>query len=284
MQAGKHVLSEKPIAKDYETAKELIGWYHRRIETKNVFWGVGENYRFIDSLLYGASIVKSGVLGRISTFHTHLFANVKGGNLSFETAWRQKPEYQGGFLLDGGVHFIAGTRLMLGPSNPITRLSAFTKLTRSHLPPVDTVDAIMKTETGIIGSFSVSLGSSTSGSEYTVTGENGYVSVIRGTAGTGGGALVGSMSSWVVSQVIGEHEIKKEFPSEGTGVPQEVASWAQSLSSGKALDEMLSPGNALMDLELVSNHPEPLLSNVKSIYHEFRLRKCYAVERTTVSP
>ena len=111
------------------------------------------------------------MLGRISTLHTHLFVNVKGGNLSFETAWRKKPEYQGGFLLDGGVHFIAGTRVMLGPSNLIVRLSALTKLTRDYLPPVDTVDAIMKTETGITSSCSVSIGCSTSGSEYYYRGE-----------------------------------------------------------------------------------------------------------------
>jgi predicted dehydrogenase len=280
--AGKHVLSEKPIAKDYETAKGLIDWYHGNIDSKTVFWGVAENYRFIDSLQHGASIVESGVLGRISTFHTHLFANVKGGNLSFETAWRQKPEYQGGFLLDGGVHFIAGTRVMLGQTNPIVRLSAFTKLTRDYLPPVDTVDAILKTKTGIIGSFSVSFGSSTSGSEYTITGEKGYVSVTRGTAGTGGGALVGSMSSWVVSQISGAEPTKREFPNEGTGVQQEVISWAQSLCGGKALDERQTPANALKDLELVSD-VQPFakrLGDSKSNGYGCRLRKCCAAERT----
>jgi predicted dehydrogenase len=48
--AEKHVLSEKPIAKDYATAKGLIDWYHNSIDSKSVFWGVAENYRFIDSL------------------------------------------------------------------------------------------------------------------------------------------------------------------------------------------------------------------------------------------
>jgi len=283
--AGKHVLSEKPIAKDYATAKGLIDWYHSNTDSKSVFWGVAENYRFIDSLQHASSIVKSGVLGRISTFHTHLFVNVKGGNLSFETAWRKKAEYQGGFLLDGGVHFVAGTRVMLGPSNPIVRLSAFTKLTRDYLPPVDTVDAILKTETGITGSFSVSFGSSTSGSEYTITGENGYVSVVRGTAGTGGGALVGSMSSWVVSQMIGEERKEKEFANEGTGVHQEVAAWAQSLSGGKSLDERQTPENALIDIELVSKRteiPTRLLRNNSNNYG-LRLRRCYVVERMMAS-
>jgi predicted dehydrogenase len=225
------------------------------------------------------------VLGRISTFHTHLFASVKAGNFAFETAWRNKPEYQGGFLLDGGVHFIAGTRAMLWPSNLIVRLSAFTKLTRDYLPPVDTMDAIMKTETGIIGSFNVSFGSSTSGSGYTVTGDKGYVGVFRGTAGTGGGALVGSMSSRVISQMIGEERKEKEFANEGTGVHQEVAAWAQALSSGKSLDERQTPENALIDIELVSEHrelPTHFLQN-NSNNHGLRLRRCCAVERKMAS-
>jgi predicted dehydrogenase len=143
----------------------------------------------------------------------------------------------------------------------------------------------MKTETGITGSFSVSFGSSTSGSEYTVTGEKGYVSVVRGTAGTGGGALVGSMSSWVVSQIIGEGRKEKEFPNEGTGVHQEVAAWAQALSSGKSLDERQTPENALIDIKIVSEHTEPPTPFLRSNSNNYglRLRRCCAVERMMAS-
>ena len=50
------------------------------------------------------------------------------------------------------------------------------------------------------------------------------MSVVRGTAGTGGGTLVGSMSSWIISQMIGAPRTQKKFANEGTGVHQEVAS------------------------------------------------------------
>jgi predicted dehydrogenase len=166
----------------------------------------------------------------------------------------------------------------------MVRLSTFTKLTRDYSPLVDTVDAIMKTETGITGSFSVSFGSSTSGSEYTVTGENGYVSV-RGITGTGGGALVGSMSSWVVSQMIGEERKEKEFANDGTGVHQEAAAWAQPLSCGKGLNERQTPENALIDIELVSKRtgfPTRLLRNNSNNYGLI-LRRCYVVERMMAS-
>jgi predicted dehydrogenase len=45
--AGKHVLSEKPVAENVKDAKELIKWYHEEIDTKKVTWGVaGESQLF----------------------------------------------------------------------------------------------------------------------------------------------------------------------------------------------------------------------------------------------
>jgi predicted dehydrogenase len=211
-----------------------------------VFWGVAENYRFIPSLQHASSIVSSGVLGKISTFRTHMYASVGRGNLSFETAWRRKPEYQGGFVLDGGVHFVAATRMMLGPTEPIVRLSAFTKMTREYLPPVDTVDAVMKTKNGVTGTFSVSFGSSNNGSEYTVTGEEGYVTVYRG------GNLQGKMGGTVVVKIGTDDETVTKFENDGNGVMEEVDAWAKALVGGKGLDARQTPENALKDLEIVS--------------------------------
>lgn len=37
--AGKHVLSEKPVAENVRDAKELIKWYHDEMDMK-VTWGV----------------------------------------------------------------------------------------------------------------------------------------------------------------------------------------------------------------------------------------------------
>jgi predicted dehydrogenase len=90
------------------------------------------------------------------------------------------PRYQGGFLLDGGVHFIAGTRLLLGPGNEPIKVSAFTSQVQKHLPPVDTVDAIWKLKSGASGTFSVSFGTTFEGDEYAVSCEKGTVSISKG--------------------------------------------------------------------------------------------------------
>jgi len=56
---------------------------------------------------------------------------VNPGDKYFETSWRKTPDYQGGLLLDGGVHFVAGLRKI--PPSKISQISAFTRLNREYL-------------------------------------------------------------------------------------------------------------------------------------------------------
>lgn len=148
------------------------------------------------------------------------------------------PDYQGGFLLDGGVHFIAATRLLLGEEAKPIAISAFTTLLQPHLPPVDTINATWITKSGISGTYSNSFGTTFSNSEYTVACEKGTVTV------TG--------SKVIVTQ--GEQKLGKisvqEFPNEGNGVRQEVLAWAKSLVDG-APNPQQSPEEALADLEIL---------------------------------
>jgi len=121
-----------------------------------------------------------------------------------ETEWRKTPTHQGGFLLlDGGVHFTAGLRLLLGPEDPIVRISAYSTQLQKHLPPVDTIYATMRTKTGATGTFSVSFGTSLTGSEWTIGCEGGSVSVSRST----------------ITTVINGKEEKKEVQDERSGMP-----------------------------------------------------------------
>ncbi|CAG8978832.1 hypothetical protein HYALB_00013206 [Hymenoscyphus albidus] len=155
-----------------------------------------------------------------------------------ETPWRKKPEYQGGFLLDGGVHFVAGTRLLLGEKDKPTNLTAYTTLLQEYLPPVDTVNSVWQTASGISGTFSVSFGTTLSGSEYVVACEKGSVTVSFGK----------------VTVKLGEEkenvESVKEFKEEGSGVKQEVAAWAKSIADG-VFNTKQSPQHALADLEIL---------------------------------
>jgi predicted dehydrogenase len=234
LSAGKHVLAEKPIAKDVNTANELLTWYKSNVKKANgPIFAIAENFRFFDSFIYASYKVAS--LGRVLGFRARVCNMVQPGSKYYETSWRKVPSYQGGFLLDGGVHFIAAIRLMLGADAAPVKLSAFTAQLQKHLPPLDTLDATIQLKNGSSGTLSISFGTTfTGGSEYAVACEKGTVWV--------------SKSKVVVTQN-GEEEVK-EFPDEGTGVKQEVKAWAESLIKGE-LHPLQSPEEALEDLVLL---------------------------------
>jgi len=233
--AGKHVFAEKPIAKDLATAQDLLAWTQNSSNTSATYT-VAENFRFIDSYVWGSEQVAS--LGRILTFRVRVAAMVQAGSKYYETEWRKKPDYQGGFVLDGGVHFVAATRLLLqGGKQKIKRVSAFTAQLQEHLPPIDTLNATMQLDNGSSGTLSISFGTTDTGSEYLVACEKGSVHCARGK---------------VTITKDGKDPETKDFPDEGNGVNQEIKAWAKSLEQGKR-NEMQSPEEALKDLEILES-------------------------------
>jgi predicted dehydrogenase len=231
LSAGKHVLAEKPIAKDVATAQELLQWIRSNISGPT--FSIAENFRFLPRFLHASTQISA--LGRILSFRTKVQNMVQPGGKYYETEWRKKPEYQGGFLLDGGIHFIAATRLMLeGGGDKIEKVAAFTCQLQEHLPPVDTVDATVRLGSGRSGTLSMSFGTTLRGSEYAVACEKGSVVVTFGK---------------VVTTVDGKEDVK-EFPSEGNGVVEEVKVWGEALQKGKT-DERQSGEEALKDLQVL---------------------------------
>jgi len=225
--AGKHVLSEKPVAENIKDAKQLIQWYNTEIKPKNVTWGVAENFRYLNSFNYAAEGRKK--LGKTIGFRLRMQTLVEGGKY-FETDWRKVPTHQGGFLLDGGVHFTAGLRLLLGPDNPLVSISAHTSQMQEHLPPVDSIEATAKAKNGAIGSISLSFGTTHKGSEWTIACQEGIASV-SGSKVT----LKGETT---------------DVEDERSGVPPEIRYWGQALAAGKT-NESQSPEEALADLEII---------------------------------
>ncbi|KAF4157508.1 hypothetical protein CNMCM6936_005609 [Aspergillus lentulus] len=227
--AGKHVLSEKPIAKDVATARDLLPWYHANIDTSKILWAVAENFRYMTKFLRTAEEVQK--LGRVKNFRVNSHALISTDSKYFKTAWRQTPGYQGGFILDGGVHIIAALRLILGSSDPVATISAQSCLQQQHLAPLDTVDAVMKTRSGATGVLSLSYGSAFDDSVFEFDCEGGVVALNFDTL-----------------SIKGE---SNELAFDGRGVSREVAVFATTIASGGSIDKRQSPEEALADLEIM---------------------------------
>ena len=146
------------------------------------------------------------------------------------TAWRKTPNYQGGFLLDGGVHMLAGLRLILG-SEQVTAVSAQSQQQQSYLPPVDTVDAVVQTGSGATGVVSISFGSPFSDNVFEFACEKGVVSMNNDDVAVNGET----------------HTI--EF--DGKGVIPEVAEFATAVVNGRPVEKRQSPREAMADLEIL---------------------------------
>lgn len=144
--------------------------------------------------------------------------------------WRKNASHQGGFLLDGGVHFVAGMRILLGKDNPIVSVSANTAQLQEHLAPVDTIEATARTKKGTLGTISISFGTTAKGSEYSVASE-------RGTVNSGFDEIT----------VNGETKVVKN---EKSGVPPEVRAWGEAIAAGKP-NPLQSPEEALADLSIL---------------------------------
>ncbi|RXK40196.1 hypothetical protein M231_02470 [Tremella mesenterica] len=140
LEAGKHVLCEKPLHKDVKHAKELVEEYEKRFKPKGLIFRTAENWAHEPVLHWAASKLREPALGPVLYWQLGLSNVVKPGSHWHATSWRTIPDYQGGFILDGGVHQGALLRIVL-PIPPSTILSHAT-LHRAHLPPHDTFVAI----------------------------------------------------------------------------------------------------------------------------------------------
>ncbi|WWC63242.1 uncharacterized protein I303_105842 [Kwoniella dejecticola CBS 10117] len=141
--AGKHVLSEKPIAKDTKIAKALVDEYERDYKPNGIIWRVAENYAHEPILREaGKVLANTPELGPILFWQLNFQGYIQDGSKYQSTTWRTIPDYQGGFLLDGGVHWIALLRTVL-PSNALpSSIISVKSLHRTHLLPHDTLHAI----------------------------------------------------------------------------------------------------------------------------------------------
>lgn len=140
-------------------------------------------------------------------------------------------------MLDAGVHFSAALRLLLGEEAAPRTLIAYTSQVQDHLPPLDTVHSVIKTKSDAIGTFSISVGTTLSVSEFGIACEKGSVTA--------------SVKKVTVVRTSGaKKETHVEEFAATTGVKEEVRAWAESLIGGKA-DPLQAPETALGDLELL---------------------------------
>jgi len=140
---------------------------------------IGENWRYESAFVQAAEIVARGEIGQPLHCHWALHLPMSPNSKYYGTTWRRAGEFQGGLLLDGGVHHVAGLRMVMGE---ITEVNATISQMSPDILPADTLSATLRFANGAQGTYTVTYaaGAPWPATLY-VVGDDGALRVDRGT-------------------------------------------------------------------------------------------------------
>ena len=149
LNAGKHVMVEKPLAGNLDDARKMLGFEE---QYPKLVMMVAENYRYRPLFLRVREILDEGAIGGPYAAVWNFFTDVgSGANVQYlSTRWRIEHTYRGGFLTDGGVHIIAVLRDLFGGFSSVT---ATTGCVNPGAGKVDTMSARFTMAGGFICSL-----------------------------------------------------------------------------------------------------------------------------------
>ncbi|TCD60705.1 hypothetical protein EIP91_009642 [Steccherinum ochraceum] len=249
--AGKHVLSEKPVAPDVSKGLALIMEYTESYKAKALIWRIAENWEVEPGYHAAAKIISSGKIGKLTSFNVRAVGHVPKDSKWYKTPWRTVPDYQGGFLLDGGVHTIAALRVML-PS-PMVSLSGYASLNMEHLPPHDTLNTTVRSADGSHGIVEMSFGAPVPSraqeakNGISITGTEGWL-WIENTKSEAGVQVIRITTKRVVRNEKGEDvgEEQDVVEERSCGVEKELRSFFAAVGGND--DGFGTPSGALKDV------------------------------------
>lgn len=153
LNAGKHVLCEKPMATSQEEAKSMIVAAQK--SGKKLM--IAHNQRFVPSHQKARKLIETGELGKIFSFRTAFgHGGPEGWSADGKDSWFfKKSEAFIGAMGDLGVHKTDLLRYLLGEE--IVEVGAFVETSAKEKADVDdTAVCVLKTESGIIGTLAAS--------------------------------------------------------------------------------------------------------------------------------
>lgn len=145
LDAGKHVMVEKPIATSLEDAREMV---KKAADSERVCL-LAENFRYRRFYAKVRELLEEGAIGKVSTFIWNLISfTPRTLKYVSKSTWRLNSHY--GLLFDGSVHFISGFREMFGE---IKSAVGAAHQMREDMGTNDMVTYQMLFESGVTGTY-----------------------------------------------------------------------------------------------------------------------------------
>ncbi|WP_454187081.1 Gfo/Idh/MocA family protein [Oceanobacillus profundus] len=190
-EAGKHIITEKPLALTLEEAHQM----YEAVQKNGVTHMICHNYRFAPAVQFTKKLIEAGRLGRIYHFRANYLQDFIM-DPQFPLVWRLKKEVSGtGALGDIGAHSIDLARFLVGEfkevvsimetfikERPMGEMSSGlqAKSNNSTLGEVTVDDAALflaKFENGALGTFEATrfAGGNRNKNKFEINGEKGSV-------------------------------------------------------------------------------------------------------------
>ncbi|KAK9736013.1 hypothetical protein RND81_04G244500 [Saponaria officinalis] len=241
LKAGKHVIQEKPAASNNEEAEKGLSSYGPLCSATSTapIWAVAENYRFEPAFVEGRKLVTE--IGDMMSVQVVVEGSMNSSNPYFSSSWRR--DFPGGFILDMGVHNIAGLRMLVGCE--VASISALTTHVDTTLPPPDNISSSYQLENGCPGIFVMSVSTRSQKIFWRVVGLKGTVQVERGS--------VDGRHGYMVSKFDVEGKCTSSFHP-FSGVTEELKTFLHDISqasSGHKHDPRLSFAEGARDVAVL---------------------------------
>ncbi len=152
LEAGKHVLVEKPMATTVEDCDRMLAEAARR----GLTIGVGLNLRFGENAPRTLELIKAGAIGKVVAMHHAFLIDLgvyKTGNFGGDKAWLDLPENLG-FVVDALSHGIDMMHWLTGAD--VVSVGGFTRTFMPNCRNVDTGVGVAEFSNGAIASFIIS--------------------------------------------------------------------------------------------------------------------------------
>lgn len=90
--AGKHVLSEKPVAPDVEQGLKLIQLYRSQYQSKGLVWRIAENFEAEPIYRAARAAIRAGKIGKVVFFKANVVNYIDKTSKWYNTPWRTVPD------------------------------------------------------------------------------------------------------------------------------------------------------------------------------------------------
>lgn len=222
VQAGKHVLVEKPAARNAAELAPLAA----AARAAGVVVKVGFNHRFHPAFKRARAIVDAGELGPLMYIRARYG---HGGRLGYEREWRADPNIAGGGeMLDQGVHLIDLARWFLGDFSEVDGL---VDTFFWQMPVEDNGFALLRTPGGQVAWLHASCSEWKNLFSFELFGRDGKLQV----DGLGGSYGVERLTHYRMLPQMGPPETTSwEYPGEDASWRDEFAHLLACIEAGRA--------------------------------------------------